>query len=40
MISEGYEEKGEYKELEGVKTYFTGPTDTGKAIIIAFDIFG
>ncbi|KAG9037917.1 hypothetical protein FRB95_003757 [Tulasnella sp. JGI-2019a] len=40
VISEGYKEKGEYKEFAGLNTYFTGPTDTGKTIIIYYDIFG
>lgn len=39
MIAEGYKEKGEYKELAGMRTYFTGPTDTGKTILVFFDIF-
>ncbi|KAG8980790.1 hypothetical protein FRB93_008999 [Tulasnella sp. JGI-2019a] len=39
MISEGYKEKGEYKEFAGFKTYFTGPTDTGKTILVFYDIF-
>jgi len=39
VISDEYKEKGEYKELEGLRTYFTGPTDTGKTILLFFDIF-
>ncbi|KAG9024717.1 hypothetical protein FRB95_011156 [Tulasnella sp. JGI-2019a] len=39
VISEGYKEKGEYKEFAGFKTYFTGPTDTGKTILVFYDIF-
>jgi len=40
VIAEDYKEKGQYKNYAGLKTYFTGPTDTGRAIVIIFDIFG
>ncbi|KAL1410188.1 hypothetical protein Q8F55_004193 [Vanrija albida] len=35
-----YTPKGEYAELAGLKTYFTGPEDTGKAVLITYDVFG
>ncbi|KAG8874175.1 hypothetical protein FRB97_006103 [Tulasnella sp. 331] len=39
VITEGYKEKGEYKEYAGMRTYFTGPTDTNRTILVFFDIF-
>ncbi|KAI0549460.1 Alpha/Beta hydrolase protein [Xylaria curta] len=40
VVGEGYEPKGRYIELDGLKTYVTGPTDADKAILVAYDIFG
>lgn len=40
MIGEGYEPKGRYIDLDGVKTYVTGPPDADKAILAVYDIFG
>lgn len=40
VISKGYEAKGEYKTVGGLKTYVTGPADATRAILIVYDIFG
>ncbi|KAI1180093.1 dienelactone hydrolase [Nemania sp. FL0916] len=40
VVSEGYEPKGQYIELDGLKTYVTGPPDADKALLVAYDIFG
>ncbi|KAF4537507.1 Dienelactone hydrolase [Lasiodiplodia theobromae] len=40
VVSEGYEPKGEYITIDGLKTYRTGPADAKHAILIVFDIFG
>jgi len=41
VVVEGYEPKGEYKPYAGFeKAYITGPKDTGKAIVVAYDAFG
>ncbi|KAI0202770.1 Alpha/Beta hydrolase protein [Astrocystis sublimbata] len=40
VVVEGYEPKGRYVELNGLKTYVTGPPDAEKAILAAYDIFG
>ncbi|KAI1190199.1 dienelactone hydrolase [Nemania serpens] len=40
VIGEGYEPKGRYIDLDGLKTYVTGPPDADKAILAAYDIFG
>ncbi|KAI1302636.1 Alpha/Beta hydrolase protein [Xylaria venustula] len=40
VVVEGYQAKGQYIELNGVKTYVTGPADASKAILVAYDIFG
>lgn len=40
IISKGYEAKGKYETIGGVKTYVTGPADATKAILYIFDIFG
>jgi hypothetical protein len=34
-----YTPKGSFGELDGLKTYQTGPTDTGKAILMVYDVF-
>ncbi|KAG8854004.1 hypothetical protein FRB96_007867 [Tulasnella sp. 330] len=39
VITDGYKEKGEYKEYAGLRTYFTGPTNTGRTILVFYDIF-
>ncbi|RWA12153.1 hypothetical protein EKO27_g2970 [Xylaria grammica] len=40
----GYEPKGQYVDVRGIKTYLyedvTGPPDANKAILAAYDIFG
>ncbi|KAI1128547.1 Alpha/Beta hydrolase protein [Nemania abortiva] len=40
VVSEGYEPKGQYIDVDGLKTYVTGPPDADKAILAAYDIFG
>ncbi|RMZ76159.1 hypothetical protein DV738_g5121, partial [Chaetothyriales sp. CBS 135597] len=40
IVSEGYEPKGKYIELDGLKTYVTGPSDADTAVFLIFDIFG
>jgi len=40
IVSEGYEPKGEYIEIDGMKTYATGPKDAKQGILIFYDIFG
>ncbi|KZF20780.1 alpha/beta-hydrolase [Xylona heveae TC161] len=40
VIVEGYEPKGQYITIDGMKTYVTGPADAKKAILVIFDIFG
>jgi len=40
VISKGYESKGKYITLNGLKTYVTGPSDASQAILSVYDIFG
>ncbi|KAI1213255.1 alpha/beta-hydrolase [Annulohypoxylon truncatum] len=40
VIVEGYEPKGTYVELNGIKTYVTGPENSDKALLSVYDIFG
>ncbi|RDW72657.1 dienelactone hydrolase family protein [Aspergillus mulundensis] len=40
IVAKGYEPKGEYKTINGLKTYVTGPSDATKAILVIYDIFG
>lgn len=40
VVAKGYEGKGSYEELGGLKTYVTGPADATKAILLVYDIFG
>ncbi|KAH8689561.1 Alpha/Beta hydrolase protein [Talaromyces proteolyticus] len=40
VVSKGYQEKGEYKTIGGLKTYVTGPADATRAILVIYDIFG
>ncbi|KAJ5542758.1 hypothetical protein N7535_005182 [Penicillium sp. DV-2018c] len=40
VVSKGYNAKGEYKTINGLKTYVTGPESASKAILVIFDIFG
>lgn len=40
VVSSGYEKKGTFEELGGLKTYVTGPEDATKGIIDIYDIFG
>ncbi|KAE9380398.1 dienelactone hydrolase family protein-like protein [Stipitochalara longipes BDJ] len=40
IISKGYEPKGKYETIGGLKTYVTGPENASKAILYIYDIFG
>ena len=40
VISKGYDNKGDYEEISGLKTYATGPSDAKKGILVIYDIFG
>ncbi|KAF9738227.1 hypothetical protein PMIN03_001970 [Paraphaeosphaeria minitans] len=40
VVSKGYQPKGEYIEVQGMKTYATGPKDAKQGILFIFDIFG
>jgi hypothetical protein len=40
VVTDGYQEKGEFVTLNGMKTYVTGPKDAKHAILIVYDIFG
>lgn len=40
IISKGYEPKGKYETIGGLKTYVTGPANASKAIFYIMDIFG
>ncbi|PMD35396.1 dienelactone hydrolase family protein-like protein [Hyaloscypha variabilis F] len=40
IISKGYEPKGKYETIGGLKTYVTGPANASKAILYIYDIFG
>lgn len=40
VVSSGYKEKGEYKTVDGLKTYVTGPSSASQGILIIYDIFG
>ncbi len=40
-MTDGYTAKGTYQPYGGIeKAYVTGPTGTGKALIVIYDIFG
>ncbi|CAK46400.1 uncharacterized protein An12g09130 [Aspergillus niger] len=40
IVAQGYQGKGEYKTINGLKTYVTGPESATKAILVIYDIFG
>ncbi|KAB8227862.1 hypothetical protein BDV23DRAFT_159852 [Aspergillus alliaceus] len=40
IVPKNYQAKGEYKTLNGLKTYVTGPENASKAILVIYDIFG
>ncbi|KAI0180958.1 alpha/beta-hydrolase [Hypoxylon sp. FL1284] len=40
VIGDDYQPKGTYIELNGTKTYVTGPANADKAILSVYDIFG
>lgn len=40
IVTSGYEAKGSYIDIQGMKTYVTGPTDAKEAILVFYDVFG
>jgi len=40
VVDEGYSPKGKYIDLNGMKTYVTGPDSADSAILSIYDIFG
>ncbi|KAJ5110244.1 hypothetical protein N7532_002889 [Penicillium argentinense] len=40
VVSKGYQAKGSYQTINGMKTYVTGPETATKAILVVYDIFG
>lgn len=40
VVAENYTPKGDYKTLDGLKTYVTGPATADTAILVIYDIFG
>ncbi|KAG4423825.1 hypothetical protein IFR04_002970 [Cadophora malorum] len=40
VVSKGYELKGKYETIGGLKTYVTGPLTATNAIFVIYDIFG
>jgi len=40
IVVEGYEPKGKYETINGMKTYVTGPSTASTAILFVSDIFG
>lgn len=40
VVAKGYQPKGEYITVNGMKTYKTGPSDAKSAILVVYDIFG
>jgi len=40
VVAEGYQAKGEYTTIAGLKTYVTGPKDAKAALLVVYDIFG
>ncbi|KAI9809089.1 MAG: hypothetical protein M1825_002378 [Sarcosagium campestre] len=40
VVAEGYKEKGSFTEVDGLKTYATGPSSATSGILIIYDIFG
>jgi len=40
IVAKGYEAKGKYETIGGLKTYVTGPANATKALLYIYDIFG
>ncbi|KAK4453491.1 Carboxymethylenebutenolidase [Podospora aff. communis PSN243] len=40
IVGSGYNAKGQYDQVDGLKTYVTGPHDATKGIVVIYDIFG
>jgi len=39
-VSANYKEKGEFVEIDGLKTYITGPETATTAVVLIYDVFG
>lgn len=40
VVSKGYQEKGKWITIDGMKTYKTGPDSAKSALLVVYDIFG
>lgn len=40
VVASGYQARGAYEQVGGMRTYVTGPADATKALVVVFDIFG
>jgi len=40
VVAKGYQPKGDYIQVDGLKTYTTGPKDAKQGILVVYDIFG
>ncbi|KAA6413785.1 MAG: dienelactone hydrolase family [Lasallia pustulata] len=40
IVAKGYSPKGKYIDIDGMKTYTTGPSTAKEAILVIYDIFG
>ncbi|KAF2404357.1 carboxymethylenebutenolidase [Trichodelitschia bisporula] len=40
VVTKGYEPKGTYTTVDGLKTYVTGPASAKHAILVVYDVFG
>ncbi|EGP87715.1 unnamed protein product [Zymoseptoria tritici ST99CH_1A5] len=40
VVTSGYKEKGEFSQVQGMKTYGTGSSDATTGILVIYDIFG
>ncbi|PGH11571.1 hypothetical protein AJ79_04829 [Helicocarpus griseus UAMH5409] len=40
VVTKGYEGKGQYQTINGMKTYVTGPDNATEAVLVVYDIFG
>ncbi|GAB7352609.1 hypothetical protein MBLNU459_g2987t1 [Dothideomycetes sp. NU459] len=40
VVSKGYQEKGKWITIDGMKTYATGPSTAKSALLVVYDIFG
>ena len=40
VVSKGYQKKGDYTTVAGMKTYATGASGAKRGILVVYDIFG